>query len=65
MVKKPNHENITPDDILALAHQAYEREIIPKYSIPSELRFVADIPKTSVGKHDKKVIRTLVADGEL
>ncbi|UYZ92001.1 fatty acid--CoA ligase [Moraxella bovis] len=65
VVKKPNHENITPDDILALAHQAYEREIIPKYSMPSELRFVADIPKTSVGKHDKKVIRTLVADGEL
>ncbi|OPH39949.1 fatty acid--CoA ligase [Moraxella equi] len=65
VVKKTNHDDITPDDILALAHQAYEREIIPKYGIPSELRFVADIPKTSVGKHDKKVIRTLVADGEL
>ncbi len=65
VVKKPNHDDITPQDILALAEQAYEREIIPKYGIPNELRFVADIPKTSVGKHDKKVIRVLVAEGKL
>lgn len=65
IVKKQGFETIGGDDILALAHQAFERGIIPKYGIPSHLRFVAQIPKTSVGKHDKKAIRLMVADGTL
>lgn len=65
IVKKPNFDTTTADDILALAQQAFERGIIPKYGIPSHLRFVEQIPKTSVGKHDKKVIRVMVADGQL
>ncbi|OOR90855.1 long-chain fatty acid--CoA ligase [Moraxella caviae] len=65
VVKKPNFDDVSPDDVLALAEQAFERGIIPKYGIPSLLRFVEQIPKTSVGKHDKKVIRQLVADGQL
>lgn len=65
VVKKPNCEEVGSHDILALAEQAYERGIIPKYGIPSLLQFVEQIPKTSVGKHDKKVIRQLVADGQL
>ena len=64
VVQKPSCHN-SADDILALAEQAYERGIIPKYGIPSLLRFVDEIPKTSVGKHDKKVIRVLVAEGKL
>lgn len=65
VVKKPNFEDTTAEDILALAEQAFERGMIPKYGIPSLLRFVEQIPKTSVGKHDKKIIRDLVAKGEL
>ena len=64
VVQKPSCHN-SADDILALAEQAYERGMIPKYGIPSLLRFVDEIPKTSVGKHDKKVIRVLVAEGKL
>lgn len=64
VVQKPNCNN-SAQDILALAEQAYERGMIPKYGIPSLLRFVPEIPKTSVGKHDKKVIRVLVAEGKL
>lgn len=65
VTKKPNFEDTTAHDILALAEQAFERGMIPKYGIPSLLRFTPQIPKTSVGKHDKKVIRDLVAKGEL
>ena len=64
VVQKPSCHN-SADEILALAEQAYERGMIPKYGIPSLLRFVDEIPKTSVGKHDKKVIRVLVAEGKL
>lgn len=65
VVKKPSFEDTHAEDILALAEQAFERGMIPKYGIPSLLRFIPQIPKTSVGKHDKKVIRDLVAKGEL
>jgi fatty-acyl-CoA synthase len=36
-----------------------------KFWIPDEIRFVAEIPKTSVGKFDKKVLRQRYADGAL
>ncbi|MDO5650594.1 MAG: fatty acid--CoA ligase [Moraxella sp.] len=65
VVKVPNADDTTADDILALANKAFERGMIPKYGIPSQLKFVEQIPKTSVGKHDKKTIRQLVANGEL
>lgn len=58
-------QNPTADDISALAHQAFERGIIPKYGIPSQIKFVDEIPKTSVGKHDKKRIRELVGLSKL
>jgi len=36
-----------------------------KYQIPDEFVFVENIPKTSVGKFDKKEMRRLYADGKL
>jgi len=36
-----------------------------KYQIPDQLRFVKEIPKTSVGKFDKKEMRRLYAEGKM
>ena len=57
IVLKPSHQDTTADDIVAIAKQAVSKGIIPKYGVPSEFKFVDDLPKTSVGKHDKKVMR--------
>ena len=36
---------------------AYLTPLVAKWWLPDEVRFVDEIPKTSVGKFDKKVIR--------
>jgi acyl-CoA synthetase (AMP-forming)/AMP-acid ligase II len=38
---------------------------LARWQVPERWAFVAEIPKTSVGKFDKKVIRARYADGEL
>ena len=38
---------------------------VAKWWLPDEFAFIDEIPKTSVGKFDKKVLRTRLADGEL
>jgi fatty-acyl-CoA synthase len=38
---------------------------IPKWWFPERWTFIESIPKTSVGKFDKKVLRALYADGAL
>jgi len=38
---------------------------VAKWWLPDEFAFVAEIPKTSVGKFDKKVLRARLADGAL
>jgi fatty-acyl-CoA synthase len=40
-------------------------ELVAKWWLPDEVAFIDEIPKTSVGKFDKKVLRTKLADGEL
>lgn len=40
------------DDILA-----YVRPRVDKYAVPDEVVFIDEVPKTSVGKFDKKVLR--------
>lgn len=62
VVLKPNCQDTKVDDIKALAEQAVARGIIPKYGIPSQFKFVDELPKTSVGKHDKKVMREMYAN---
>ncbi len=39
-----------------------EQEVIPKWWIPDKFEFVDSIPKTSVGKKDKKVLREKYKD---
>ncbi len=41
------------------------RERVAKWWVPDEFAFIDEVPKTSVGKFDKKVLRQRLADGEL
>ncbi len=41
------------------------RSRVAKWWLPDEFAFVEEIPKTSVGKFDKKVLRSRLADGSL
>jgi fatty-acyl-CoA synthase len=41
------------------------RDRVAKWWLPDEFAFVAEIPKTSVGKFDKKVLRGRLAEGTL
>jgi fatty-acyl-CoA synthase len=43
----------------------YLRDKVAKWWLPDEFAFIAEIPKTSVGKFDKKVLRGRLADGTL
>ena len=62
IVLKPNCQDTSSDDIKALAEQAASKGMIPKYGVPSEFKFVDELPKTSVGKHDKKVMREMYSN---
>jgi fatty-acyl-CoA synthase len=39
--------------------------LVAKWWLPERWAFVESVPKTSVGKFDKKVLRKAYADGEL
>ena len=41
------------------------RSRVAKWWLPDEFAFIAEIPKTSVGKFDKKVLRGRLAEGSL
>ena len=62
VVLKPDHTDIKAEDILALGHQAVEKGYLPKYGVPSEIKFLVEMPKTSVGKLDKKKMRMMYAE---
>jgi fatty-acyl-CoA synthase len=53
--KKPNIEKLKE----AMGH------VFANYQIPDQFIFVDEVPKTSVGKFDKKRLRKMYADGEL
>jgi fatty-acyl-CoA synthase len=41
------------------------KQRVAKWWLPEEFAFIDEVPKTSVGKFDKKVLRQRLADGEL
>jgi fatty-acyl-CoA synthase len=41
------------------------KPLVAKWWLPDEYAFIDEVPKTSVGKFDKKVLRRRLADGEL
>ena len=56
-------EGLADPDVEEL--RAHLAERMAKWQVPERFAFVDEIPKTSVGKLDKKRIRSSHADGEL
>jgi fatty-acyl-CoA synthase len=44
---------------------AHLRDRVAKWWIPDEFAFIAEVPKTSVGKFDKKLLRRALEEGRL
>ncbi|PSF06089.1 long-chain fatty acid--CoA ligase [Marinobacter fuscus] len=55
-------ENASEEDIQKHLQAFVDSGDINKWAIPSQMRFVEDIPKTSVGKINKKLIRDQIQD---
>ncbi|HZQ78385.1 MAG TPA: long-chain fatty acid--CoA ligase [Acidimicrobiia bacterium] len=53
-------ESASPGDL-----KAFLAERVAKWWLPERWTFIDEVPKTSVGKFDKKVLRARYADGEL
>jgi len=54
---------VTEDAIKAHLKLYVDRGVISKFGIPQRILFVEQLPKTSVGKIDKKVLRQQYGDG--
>jgi len=52
-------------DVSAAELVEHLRGRVAKWWLPDEFAFVPEVPKTSVGKFDKKVLRAALADGRL
>ena len=58
VVPRPEHrDSLTPDEVIE-----FLRPQVAKFWLPDEVVFVDEIPKTSVGKLDKKVLRERFKD---
>jgi fatty-acyl-CoA synthase len=60
VVTKPGQQ-VSDVDIKALLKEFAAKGIISKYCVPVHVVFVDTLPKTSVGKLDKKVLRQTYA----
>jgi fatty-acyl-CoA synthase len=59
-VLKPEFKGtVSPADLKAHMKKAADEGRLPRYGVPDRYEFVDEIPKTSVGKHDKKLIRQI------
>jgi fatty-acyl-CoA synthase len=52
--------DLTPAEL-----RAHLAERVAKWWLPDSFAFIDEVPKTSVGKFDKKVLRSRLADGDL
>jgi fatty-acyl-CoA synthase len=52
--------SVTAEDLLE-----HLRGRVAKWWLPDEFAFVEEVPKTSVGKFDKKVLRSRLTEGTL
>lgn len=50
---------ITPEDLMTHMHTFVTAGKLPKYGVPERFEFTGDIPKTSVGKLNKKLLREM------
>lgn len=64
VVPKPDFkDSLGPDDLRGLLEKCAAEGAISKWGIPDTFLIVDQIPKTSVGKLDKKVMKKRVAEG--
>jgi fatty-acyl-CoA synthase len=58
---------VLADEGAASAEELVEhlRSRVAKWWLPDEFAFIEEVPKTSVGKFDKKVLRGRLAEGRL
>jgi len=61
LVAKPGQE-VSEAQIRTHLHNFAAKGIIPRYNVPERIVFVEALPKTSVGKLDKKVLRERFAE---
>lgn len=61
--KEAYNDKVSERDLRSFLQQFVDRGIISKWAVPDTFRFVPNIPKTSVGKLDKKLIRQRLAEG--
>jgi fatty-acyl-CoA synthase len=59
VVLKPG-ATVTPDELRDFLSGTFA-----KWQLPDHFAFIEAVPRTSVGKFDKKVLRKAYADGEL
>ena len=59
VVRKPG-ATVTPDELAAFLAQH-----VAKWQVPERWTFIDEVPKTSVGKFDKKVLRASHEKGDL
>ena len=57
VLKEGYGDKISKKDLIDFFLQYVEKGVIPKYGIPDDIIFVDSLPKTSVGKLDKKELR--------
>lgn len=60
VVRTPDGYNLTEQEI-----QEYLASQVAKFWIPDRIVFIDEVPKTSVGKFDKKVLRQQFVEGQL
>jgi fatty-acyl-CoA synthase len=51
-------ENLTAEALKAQLHRYVEKGLLGSWAVPDQYLCVKEIPKTSVGKHDKKLLRS-------
>ena len=59
-VVRSEGSSVSPDD-----RHEHLGPRVAKFWLPDEYAFIDEVPKTSVGKFDKKLLRQRLADGEL
>jgi len=57
--RDPSNHPVEAQDIIDLLSTKFRNWQLPS---PEDIRFIESLPKTSVGKLDKKVLRKMLAD---
>ena len=60
VVPKPNEQEINKNDLVNFLAERF-----PKFWLPNHVSIISSIPRTSVGKFDKKALRKQYAEGKL